>query len=170
MWGFVIRMESRLNDIFTFAVTFGGVIGLKELVMYFLKKKTEERKNNAEADNMELDVAHDAMNAQKEVIITLREESSRKEAMVAEKDKKIDELYLRLREVEDKYSAVIFEKQKYELLIKDKEIEIRDLQLKLQASEYNRCDLSDNECSRRIPPRRKKMSLAVNQEKQSSKI
>lgn len=163
-------MESKLNDILTFAVTLGGVIGLKELIMYFLKKKTEERKNNAEADNMELDVAHDAMNAQKEVIITLREESTRKQEMIADKDKKIDDLYIRLREVEDKYNAVIFEKQKYELLIRDKEIEIKDLMLKLQAAEYNRCDLSDNECSRRIPPRRKKMSLAVNQEKQSSKI
>lgn len=158
------------NELVTIVGTIAGVIGAKDLIYFLVKRFTEKRENNATAEKMELEVAHNAMTAQQEVITTLREESARKATMIADKDKKIDELYLRLREVEDKYSAVIFEKQKYELLIKDKEIEIRDLQLKLQASEYNRCDLSDNECSRRIPPRRKKMSLAVNQEKQSSKI
>lgn len=148
-------MEFNLNDITTLVVSFGGVIGLKELIMHFIRRKTEGRKADAEADNLELDVAHDAMKAQKEVIDTLREESSRKQAMIAEKDKKIDDLYIRLRETEEKYSNVTLEKQQYELQIKDKEIEIKDLQLKLQSAEYNRCDLTDNECSRRNPPRKR---------------
>lgn len=160
---FVAVLNMEINDIMAIVGSFGAVIGLKELLAWFVKwfvnRKTENRKEDASADNMELDVAHQAMKAQQEVIDTLREESKRKSGMIADKDKKIDDLYVRLRDVESNYNGLIVDKKQYELDIKDKEIEIRDLKLKLQAAEYNRCDLTDNECSRRIPPRRKSITV-----------
>lgn len=141
------------NELGTIVVTIAGVIGAKDLIYFLVKRFTEKRENNATAEKMELDVAHKAMTAQQGVITTLSEESARKAAMIADKDKKIDELYVRIRELEDKNMDLIFDKQAYELQLRDKDIESKNLQIRIKDLEYRRCDRPDKDCDKRIPKR-----------------
>lgn len=141
------------NELGIIVVTIAGVIGAKDLIYFLVKRFTEKRENNATAEKMELEVAHNAMNAQKEVITTLREESARKATMIADKDKKIDELYIRIRELEDKNMDLIFDKQAYEIQMRDKDIESKNLQIRIKDLEYRRCDRPEKDCDKRIPKR-----------------
>lgn len=55
--------------------------------------------------------------------------------------KKLDDLYVKFRHLEE---------EKLELIKKNHELEIA-----LKVAEYNKCEMPDDECIRRIPPRQK---------------
>ena len=96
------------------------------MVNFYVNRKTDARKEDASADSME-------------------DENERKqvdwlEDRIAQRDTKIDAIYVELRNEQN-----------------DKLIWIHkchELKLQLKDAEHNRCDRPDNDCSRRIPPRR----------------
>ena len=116
----------ELNDWITILGTLGGLEAIKWMVNFYVNRKTDARKEDASADSME-------------------DENERKqvdwlEDRIAQRDTKIDAIYVELRNEQN-----------------DKLIWIHkchELALQLKDAEHNRCDRPDNDCSRRIPPRR----------------
>ena len=112
-----------------FEVVFGAFGGLEAVrwgVTFWVNHKTNTRKEDASADSME-------------------DENKRKqvdwlEERIAQRDAKIDALYVKLRNEQSDKLAWIHKCHELELQLKD--------------AEHNRCDRPDSECGRRIPPRR----------------
>ena len=105
---------------------FGGLEAVRWGVTFWVNRKTNARKEDASADSME-------------------DENERKQAdwleeRVAQRDAKIDTLYVELRNKQSDKLAWIHKCHELELQLKD--------------AEHNRCDRPDSECGRRIPPRR----------------
>lgn len=104
----------------------GGFEAIKWIVNFYVNRKTNARKEDASADSME-------------------DENERKqvdwlEDRIAQRDMKIDTIYVELRnEQNDKLSWIH---------------KCHELELQLKDAEHNRCDRPDSECGRRIPPRR----------------
>lgn len=107
--------------------TMGGIEGIKWGLRAWVNRKTDARKEDAAADAMEID------NEKAQV--------SWLEERITQRDLKIDALYVELREEQSAKLEEIHKRYQVELALKD--------------AEHNRCDMSDGDCSRRIPPRRK---------------
>ena len=104
----------------------GGFEAIKWMVNFYVNRKTDARKEDASADSME-------------------DENERKqvdwlEDRIAQRDTKIDAIYVELRNEQNDKLIWIHKCHELELQLKD--------------AEHNRCDRPDNDCSRRIPPRR----------------
>lgn len=120
-------MNIELTDIMTIIGTMGGIEGIKWGLRAWVNRKTDARKEDAAADAMEID------NEKTQV--------SWLEERITQRDSKIDALYVELREEQSAKLEEIHKRYQVELALKD--------------AEHNRCDMSDGDCSRRIPPRRK---------------
>ena len=143
-------MDLNISDIVALGGMFGSVLGLKELVLWLLNRRSNLRKADAEADEKEVAAAHrviDILTSQLETLL------QRNDSMSA----KIDELFRRLRDEELNTITVVKEKHEVEMHAKDYEIEMKNMELRLKDAEYNRCDREDKECGYlRLPPRRNK--------------
>ena len=116
----------ELNDWLAIIGAFGGLEAVRWGVTFWVNRKTNARKEDASADSME-------------------DENERKqvdwlEERIAQRDAKIDALYVELRNEQSDKMAWIHKCNELELQLKD--------------AEHNRCDRPDSECGRRIPPRR----------------
>ena len=105
---------------------FLGVDAVRGWVTFWVNRETNARKVYASADSME-------------------DENERKQAdwleeRIAQRDAKIDTLYVELRNKQSDKLAWIHKCHELELQLKD--------------AEHNRCDRPDSECGRRIPPHR----------------
>ena len=115
-----------INDWLAIIGTLGGFEAIKWGVTFWANRKTDARKEDASADWMEKD------NERKQVDWL--------EDRIAQRDTKIDGLYGELRQEQSEKLTWIHKCHELELQAKD--------------AEHNRCDRPDDECSRRIPPRR----------------
>lgn len=120
-------MNIELTDIITIVGTMGGIEGIKWVVRAWLNRKTDARKEDAAADAMEIDNEKTQVNWL--------------EDRITQRDLKIDALYVELRQEQSAKLEEVHKRYQMELALKD--------------AEHNRCDMSDGDCSRRIPPRRK---------------
>lgn len=120
-------MNIELTDILAIIGTMGGIEGIKWGLRAWVNRKTDARKEDAAADAMEID-------NEKNQVGWLEER-------ITQRDLKIDALYVELREEQSAKLEEIHRRYQVELALKD--------------AEHNRCDMSDGDCSRRIPPRRK---------------
>ena len=94
---------------------------------FYVNRKTNARKEDAAADAAENE------NERKQIAWL--------EERIAQRDAKIDALYIELRHEQQAKLEEIHKRHGIELQLKD--------------AEYNRCEMPDNECHRRIPPRRR---------------
>lgn len=120
-------MNIELSDILTIVGTMGGIEGVKWAIRAWVNRATDARKEDAAADAMEID------NEKTQV--------SWLEERITQRDLKIDALYVELRQEQSAKLEEVHRRYQVELALKD--------------AEHNRCDMSDGDCSRRIPPRRK---------------
>lgn len=126
-----------LNSILAIIGAMGGIEGVKWGLRAWLNRKTDARKEDAAADALEI-------NNEKTQISWL-------EGRITQRDLKIDALYVELRQEQAAKLEEIYKRHEAELALKD--------------AENSRCDRSDSECGRRIPPRRE-IELKDKEEKQ----
>lgn len=108
---------------------------LQWALTWWRNRKTDARKELAAADTAQATAA----NAQAEYY---RNHIDWLEKRLADRDAKVDATYRELRQEQNEKLEVIFKLHEVELLYKD--------------AEYNRCNMSDGECTRRTPPRKPK--------------
>lgn len=120
-------MGVDLNTILAIIGAMGGGEGIKWAIRAWVNRATDARKEDAAADAMEID------NEKTQV--------SWLEERITQRDLKIDALYVELRQEQSAKLEEVHRRYQVELALKD--------------AEHNRCDMSDGDCSRRIPPRRK---------------
>lgn len=131
----------ELNDWITIIGAIGGSSTLTWVITFFANRKTNARKEDAAADAAENE------NERKQIAWL--------EERIAQRDTKIDCLYNELRQEQRAKLEEIHKRYNVELQLKD--------------AEYNRCEMPDNECSRRIPPRRR-ISFIKKEEKNDESI
>lgn len=117
----------ELNDVLAIIAAIGGVETVKWIINFYVNRKTDARKEKASAESMEGD------NERKQI--------SWLEERIAQRDAKIDSIYVELRKEQS---------EKIEWIHK-----CHDLELGLKDADYNRCNIPDSDCGRRIPPRKK---------------
>lgn len=127
----------NLNDWLAIVGAMGGLEAVRWGITFWVNRKTNARKEDATVNLME-------------------DENERKqidwlEDRIAQRDTKIDALYVELRNEQNDKLAWIHKCYELELLLKD--------------AEHNRCDRSDSDCTRRVPPRRP----AIEKEKEEIK-
>lgn len=115
----------RLYDGMGVAGTVIGALGGWKLVEWMLNRKANRRRAIAEAVKMETDAFMARYNAL--------------EAEIQRLNKKVDELYDKLRSVQDKNLTLLKEKNEVELRLKE--------------AQHNVCVRPDDECLKRMPPR-----------------
>lgn len=116
-----------LNEWLALIAALGGWEAVRWGITFWTNRKTNARKEDAAADAAENE------NERKQIAWL--------EERIAQRDAKIDALYIELR---------------HEQQVKLEEIHKRHgIELQLKDAEYNRCEMPDNECHRRIPPRRR---------------
>lgn len=111
-----------LHILLTIVTTFGGMEGIKWIAQYFANRKTNQRKEEANATAME------TANKQKQVDWL--------ESRLLERDKKVDSLYIELRQEQEKTMQ--------------QTDRINKLNLELMEATIKRCDIRG--CERRQPP------------------
>lgn len=116
-----------INELLALIGTLGGLEAIKWVVNFYVNRKTNARKEDAAADAAENE------NERKQIAWL--------EERIAQRDAKIDALYIELRHEQQAKLEDIHKRHGIELQLKD--------------AEYNRCEMPDNECHRRIPPRRR---------------
>ena len=116
-------MNIELTDILAIVGTMGGIEGIKWGLRAWVNRKTDARKEDAAADALEID-------NEKNQVTWL-------EDRIAQRDTKIDALYVELREAQNEKLQLIYDKHA--------------LELELKEATYNKCDVYD--CQKRIPPR-----------------
>lgn len=116
-----------LNEWLAIIGTLGGFEAIRWGITFWTNRKTNARKEDAAADAAENE------NERKQIAWL--------EERIAQRDEKIDCLYNELRQEQRAKLDEIHKRYNVELQLKD--------------AEYNRCEMPDNECIRRIPPRRK---------------
>lgn len=125
-----------LNEWLALIAALGGWEAMKWGITAWTNRKTNARKEDAAADAVENE------NERKQIDWL--------EERIAQRDAKIDALYVELRnEQSDKLTWIH---------------KCYGLELQLKDAEHNRCDRPDSECGRRIPPRR--VALIKNEEVQ----
>ncbi len=112
----------ELNDWLTILGALGGLEAIKWMVNFYVNRKTDARKEDASADSME-------------------DENERKqvdwlEDRIAQRDTKIDAIYVELRQEQAEKLQLIHDKH--------------ELELRLKESEIKKCDVRG--CSNRQPP------------------
>lgn len=112
----------ELNDWLAILGAIGGLEAIKWIVNFYVNRKTNARKEDATADSME-------------------DENERKqvdwlEKRLAERDAKIDAIYVELRQEQAEKLQLIHDKH--------------ELELKLKEAEIKKCDVRG--CSNRQPP------------------
>ena len=127
-------MNIEIETFLMIVTALGGFESIKFGVQKWSNRKTDARKENAQAESMEIQNTTNYIRSMEE--------------RMSQRDAKIDALYLELRaeqmgRLEDKEKRLEDLKRFYAM------------ELRCKIAEYNRCDLPDNECSRRKPPRRK---------------
>lgn len=121
-------MTWDMNDAATLLSTAGGLLtalGGWELVKWLLNRKTEQRKRDAEADNLELE--------------TLRRQYDWLQEKYEALNKKVDAMYDTMRELE--HANIELERKKSEL------------ELALKEAQHNVCLVPDDRCFKREPKR-----------------
>lgn len=116
-----------INELLALIGALGGLEAIKWVVNFYVNRKTNARKEDAAADAAENE------NERKQIAWL--------EERIAQRDAKIDALYIELRHEQQAKLEEIHKRHGLELQLKD--------------AEYNRCEMPDNECHRRIPPRRR---------------
>lgn len=104
------------------ATALGGVEGIKQLLRWWLNRRTEQRKTDADIDAVENE------NERKQVDWL--------ETRLAQRDQKVDSLYSEVRKLES---------EKLELIYK-----LHELELRQKEAEMKRCDVRG--CGKRQPP------------------
>ena len=112
----------ELNEWLALISALGGLEAIKWIVNFYVNRKTNARKEDATADSME-------------------DENERKqvnwlEKRLAERDAKIDAIYVELRQEQAEKLQFIYDKH--------------ELELKLKEAEIKKCDVRG--CSNRQPP------------------
>lgn len=120
-------MNIEITDIITIVGTMGGIEGIKWAIRAWVNRKTDARKEDAAADALEIDNEKTQVNWL--------------EDRIAQRDLKIDALYVELRQEQTAKLDEIHKRYEVELVLKD--------------ALHDKCEHSDSDCSRRIPPRRK---------------
>lgn len=116
-----------MNELLALIGALGGWEAVRWVVNFYVNRKTNARKEDAAADAAENE------NERKQIAWL--------EERIAQRDAKIDALYIELRHEQQAKLEEIHKRHGIELQLKD--------------AEYNRCEMPDNECHRRIPPRRR---------------
>lgn len=116
-----------ISELLALIGALGGLEAIKWVVNFYVNRKTNARKEDAAADAAENE------NERKQIAWL--------EERIAQRDAKIDALYIELRHEQQAKLEEIHKRHGIELQLKD--------------AEYNRCEMPDNECHRRIPPRRR---------------
>ena len=116
-----------INELLALIGALGGLEAIKWVVNFYVNRKTNARKEDAAADAAENE------NERKQIAWL--------EERIAQRDANIDALYIELRHEQQAKLEEIHKRHGIELQLKD--------------AEYNRCEMPDNECHRRIPPRRR---------------
>lgn len=111
------------QTILTVITTLGGFEAIKWAANFFMNRQSIRKKSDAEADAAQL-------TNEKNQVGWL-------EDRIAQRDTKIDSLYIELRKVEDDRLRLIYEKHA--------------LELELKEANYNKCLVYD--CQERKPPR-----------------
>ena len=112
----------ELNDGLTILGALGGLEAIKWIVNFYVNRKTDARKEDAAADAAENE------NERKQVAWL--------EERIAQRDTKIDAIYVELRQEQAEKLQLIHDKH--------------ELELRLKESEIKKCDVRG--CSNRQPP------------------
>ena len=112
----------ELNDWLTILGALGGLEAIKWIVNFYVNRKTDARKEDAAADAAENE------NERKQVAWL--------EERIAQRDTKIDAIYVELRQAQAEKLQLIHDKH--------------ELELRLKESEIKKCDVRG--CSNRQPP------------------
>lgn len=119
----------ELNDWVILITALGGIEGIKQLVKFWVNRKTNARKEDASADAAEI---QNLLN----VISNLSGQLDKSDARMTSRDGKVDFLYSE----NNKLKA-----EKLELIKKNYELELR-----LKEAELKKCDVRG--CANRQPP------------------
>lgn len=112
----------ELNDWITILGTLGGLEAIKWIVNFYVNRRTNTRKEDATADSMEDE------NERKQVAWL--------EDRIAQRDAKIDAIYVELRQEQSAHLEDIHKKH--------------ELELRLKEAEIKKCDVHG--CTNRQPP------------------
>lgn len=116
------RIEMELNDWLTILGALGGLEAIKWIVNFYVNRKTDARKEDAAADAAENE--------------NERNQVAWLEERIAQRDTKIDAIYVELRQEQAEKLQLIYDKH--------------ELELRLKESEIKKCDVRG--CSNRQPP------------------
>ena len=103
----------ELNDWLTILGALGGLEAIKWIVNFYVNRKTDARKEDAAADAAENE------NERKQVAWL--------EERIAQRDTKIDAIYVELRQEQAEKLQLIHDKHELELRLKESEIKKRDV-------------------------------------------
>lgn len=116
------RIEMELNDWLTILGALGGLEAIKWIVNFYVNRKTDARKEDAAADAAENE--------------NERNQVAWLEERIAQRDTKIDAIYVELRQEQAEKLQLIYDKH--------------ELELKLKEAEIKKCDVRG--CTNRQPP------------------
>ena len=111
-----------INDWLAIIAALGGLEAIKWAITFFVNRRTDARKEDAAADAAENE------NERKQIAWL--------EERIAQRDAKIDALYVELRQEQADKLQLIYDKH--------------ELELRLKESEIKKCDVRG--CSSRLPP------------------
>lgn len=134
-----------MNDWVMLVTALGGIEGIKQLLKWWMSRKTDARKEGAAASAAEIQNLLT-------VIDSLNRQIERLETDLTGRNQKVDFLYGELRKSEEKC---------LDLLSK-----LHDRDLKLKEADLSRCDIWD--CLKRIPPRFVN-AVIINKDKEEKK-
>ena len=112
----------NVNDWVILITALGGIEGIKQLLKWWMSRKTDARKEDASADAMENE------NERKQIAWL--------EERIAQRDTKIDGLYAELRQSQSAHLEEVHKRH--------------EIELKLKEAEMKRCDVRG--CGGRKPP------------------
>ena len=112
----------NVNDWVILITALGGIEGIKQLLKWWMSRKTDARKEDASADAMENE------NERKQIAWL--------EERIAQRDTKIDGLYAELRQSQSAHLEELHKRH--------------EIELKLKEAEMQRCDVRG--CGGRKPP------------------
>ena len=118
-------IEMDTNDLVMLITALGGIEGLKQLLKWWLNRRSELRKQDASADAAENE------NERKQVDWL--------EARLAQRDAKVDALYTELRKQESEKIELIYTLHEKELQLKEAEVkkcEVRGCENRKPPSDY----------------------------------
>ena len=111
-----------INELLALIGALGGLEAIKWVVNFYVNRKTNARKEDATADSMEDE------NERKQVAWL--------EERIAQRDTKIDALYVEMRQEQKAHIETIYK--------------LHEVELKLKDAEMRRCDVP--RCANRLPP------------------